>query len=89
MIHLTTCLSPCEVFEEALAGVFEQFEGELEVAIRAIVGIRYSILAWVMAQVVAHADNLLEIILTVRLTRHIVIVLLIHHSDIVEARKVL
>ena len=33
MIHLTTCLSPCEVFEEALAGVFEQFEGELEVAL--------------------------------------------------------
>ena len=46
-------------------------------------------MARMVAQVVAHADNLLEIILTVSLTRYIVIVLLIHHGDIVKTRKVL
>ena len=48
-------------FEEPLAGVFKEFEGELEVAIRAVVGIWDGLLAGVMAQVVAHADDLLKI----------------------------
>jgi len=48
-------------FEEPLAGVLEEFEGELEVAIRAVVGIWDGLLAWVMTQIVAHADDLLKI----------------------------
>lgn len=76
-------------FEETLAGVFEEFKGELEIAIRAVVGIRHGLLAWVMTQIVAHADDLLKIRRRIGLTGDVVIVLLIHHGDIVEARKVL
>ena len=75
--------------EQTLAGVFKEFEGELEVASGAVVGIWNGLLAWMMAQIVAHAEDLLEIGRGVGLTGHIVVILLIHHSDEVEAREVL
>ena len=77
------------MLQQALAGIFKEFEGELEVARVAIIGIRNGLLPWMMAQIVAHTDNLPLVILIAGLARNIVIVLVIHHSDEIETVEVL
>lgn len=51
-----------QFLKQTLTGIFKQLEGELEVACGAIIRIWYRLLARMVAQIVAHADNLLKVV---------------------------
>ena len=77
-----------QFLKQTLTGIFKQLEGELEVAGGPIIRIRNRLLARMVAQIVAHADNLLEVGRGISLTGNVVIVLLIHHGDVVETFEI-
>ena len=77
-----------QLIKQTLAGILEEFEGKLEVAIRAVIRIWNGLLAWMMTEIVAHADNLLKISRRIGLTSDIVIVLVIHDGDEIETLEI-
>ena len=78
-----------QLIKQTLAGIFEEFEGKLEIVIRAVIRIWNGLLAWMMTEIVAHTDNLLKISGRIGLTSHIVIVFVIHDGDEIETLEIL
>ena len=77
-----------QFIQQAFAGVFEQLDGKLEIAFVAVIRIRDGLLTRVVTEVVAHPDNLLAVGSRTGLARHVVIVLMIHHGNQVEAVEI-